>query len=167
MSSLYYSFLIRWPNRFTVSSRSWVVPITKGYIALIRRSGKESNPTQLMVIVVKYSSLWVVQLPSQNNLSNDIQTHGASTISDPVMPVRNERFATPFSFSDLILPYFVSTAWRTLATHLPSLCLGGLFPPSDLWYSSSSLSHRPSTSLLYVLQLSLSRTTPHRYSVGD
>ena len=60
-----------------------------------------------------------------------------------------------------------STAWSTLATHLPSLCLGVLFSPSDLWYSSSSLSHRPSTSLLYVLQLSLSRTTPYRYSVGD
>ena len=48
--------------------------------------------------------------------------------------------------------------WSTLATHLPSLCLSGLFPLSDLWYSSSSLSHRPSTFLLYVLQLSLSRT---------
>ena len=28
-----------------------------------------------------------------------------------------------------------STTWSTLATHLPSLCLGGLFPPSDLWHS--------------------------------
>ena len=37
-------------------------------------------------------------------LSNDIQTHGASTISDPVMPVRNERFASPFSFSTYIIP---------------------------------------------------------------
>ena len=73
------------------------------YCVLIRRSGKESNPTQLMVIVVKCSSLWVVQLPSQNNLSNDIQTHGASTISDPVMPVRNEWFASPFSFSTYII----------------------------------------------------------------
>ena len=46
-------------------------------------------------------------------------------------------------------------------------CLSGLFPLSDLWYSSRSPSHQPSTSLLCVLQLSLSRTTPHRYSVGD
>jgi len=45
------------------------------------------------------------------------------------------------------------------------LCLSGLFPLSDPWYSSHSPSHRPSTSLLCVLQLSLSRTTPHRYSV--
>jgi len=37
------------------------------------------------------------------DLSNDIQTHGASTISDPVMPVRNERFAIPFSFSTYII----------------------------------------------------------------
>ena len=36
-------------------------------------------------------------------LSNDIQTHGASTISDPVMPVRNEWFAIPFSFSTYII----------------------------------------------------------------
>ena len=36
-------------------------------------------------------------------LSNDIQTHGASTISDPVMPASNERFATPFSFSTYII----------------------------------------------------------------
>ena len=47
------------------------------------------------------------------------------------------------------------------------LCLSGMFPLSDPWYSSHSPSHRPSTSLLCVLQLSLSRTTPHRYSVGD
>ena len=32
MSRLYYSFLIRWLDRFTVSSRSRVVPIRKGYI---------------------------------------------------------------------------------------------------------------------------------------
>ena len=36
-------------------------------------------------------------------LSNDIQTHGASTISDPVMPASNERVATPFSFSTYII----------------------------------------------------------------
>ena len=39
-----------------------------------------------------------------------------------------------------------STGWRTLATHLPSLCLRGLFPPSDPWHSSHSPSHQPSTS---------------------
>ena len=50
MPSAKCQVFIRWPNRFTVSSRSWAVPITKGYIALIRRSGKESNLTQLMVI---------------------------------------------------------------------------------------------------------------------
>ena len=48
MPSAKCQVFIRWPNRFTVSSRSWAVPITKGYIALIRRSGKESNLTQLM-----------------------------------------------------------------------------------------------------------------------
>ena len=41
---------------------------------------------------------------TQNNLSNDIQTHGASTISDPVMPASNEWFASPFSFSTYIIP---------------------------------------------------------------
>ena len=41
---------------------------------------------------------------TQNNLSNDIQTHGASTISGPAMPVRNEWFASPFSFSTYIIP---------------------------------------------------------------
>ena len=35
--------------------------------------------------------------------------------------------------------------WSTLATHLPSLCLGVLFSPSDPWNSSQSPSHRPST----------------------
>jgi len=64
-------------------------------IALIRRSGKESNPTQLMN---------TTGLSPLSILSNDIQTHGASTISDPVMPVRNERFASPFSFSTYIIP---------------------------------------------------------------
>ena len=38
------------------------------------------------------------------------------------------------------------------------LCLSGLFPLSDLWYSSSSLSHRPSTFELCELLVSLSRT---------
>ena len=37
-------------------------------------------------------------------------------------------------------------------------CLSGLFPLSDLWYSSSSLSHRPSTFQLCELLVSLSRT---------
>jgi len=31
---------------------------------------------------------------------------------------------------------FVSTAWSTLATHLPSLCLRDLFSLSDPWHSS-------------------------------
>ena len=73
-------------------------------------------------------------------------------------------------FPDTICQGFISLfrlSGCTLATHFLPLCLGVLFTPSDLWYSSSSLSHRPSTSLLYVLQLSLSRTTPYRYSVGD
>ena len=44
-----------------------------------------------------------------------------------------------------------STLWLTvrLLRHdslLRSLCLRGLFPPSDLWYSSHSPSHQPSTS---------------------
>ena len=37
-------------------------------------------------------------------------------------------------------------------------CLSGLFPLSDLWYSSHSPWHRPSTSKLCVLRVSLSRT---------
>ena len=45
--------------------------------------------------------------------------------------------------------------------------LRDLFSLFDLWYSSQSPSHRPSTSEPCVLQLSLSQTTPHRNSVGD
>jgi len=54
------------------------VPITKGYIELIRKSGKESNLTQPM------ESVYPMRVP--DFLSNDIETHGASTISDPAMP---------------------------------------------------------------------------------
>jgi len=57
--------------------------------------------------------------------------------------------------------------WSTLATHLPSLCLGVLFSPSDPWNSSHAPSHRQSTFELCVLSLSLSQTTPHQNSVGD
>ena len=45
-----------------------------------------------------------------------------------------------------------STMWSTLATHLPSLCLSGLFPLSDPWDSSQSPSHRQSTFEPCVLQ---------------
>ena len=51
-----------------------------------------------------------------------------------------------------------STTWSTLATHLPSLCLGVLFTPSDPWHSSYSPSHRPSTFELCDLLMTLSRT---------
>ena len=65
-----------------------------------------------------------------------------------------------------------STLWCTLATHLPSLCLGVLFTPSDPWHSSHSPSHRPSTSTYsasYVCPLV--EHTPHwvlcRWLAGD
>ena len=61
---------------------------------------------------------------TQNNLSNDIQTHGASTISDPVMPASNERFATPFSFSTYII--------SKLAANVKSLFNINYHPPSLL-----------------------------------
>ena len=34
---------------------------------------------------------------TQNNLSNDIETHGASTISTPCLPCGSSRFASPLS----------------------------------------------------------------------
>ena len=36
----------------------------------------------------------------------------------------------------IVLSFDCSTTWSTLATHLPSLCLSGLFPLSDPWHSS-------------------------------
>jgi len=40
-------------------------------------------------------------------------------------------------------------------------CLGGLFPPSDLWYSSQSPSHRPSTPRLRELREVFSWSSSH------
>ena len=66
---------------------------------------------------------------TQNNLSNDIQTHGASTISDPVMPASNEWFASPFSFSTYIIPQLVANV-KSLLIFFNNNCLA--HPPSLL-----------------------------------
>ena len=61
------------------------------------RSGKESNLTQPMVVnlsIVRHDiSSSAMLVP--DFLSNDIETHGASTISTPVMPWEARRIATP------------------------------------------------------------------------
>ena len=54
----------------------------------IRWSGKESNLTQPIGHQCYYASL---------DLSNDIETHGASTISTPCLPCGSSRFASPLS----------------------------------------------------------------------
>ena len=51
-------------------------------------SGKESNLTQPIGHQCYYASL---------DLSNDIETHGASTISTPCLPCGSSRFASPLS----------------------------------------------------------------------
>ena len=54
----------------------------------------------------------------------------------------------PSFFTSSVSSYMrLATVWSTLATHLPSLCLGSLFLPSDPWHSSYSPSHRLSTSI--------------------
>ena len=81
---------------------------------------------------------------------------------------RQQLRSTIFSYLHSRIPIeFGCDRWSTLATHLPSLCLGVLFSPSDPWHSSSAPSHRQSTFELCVLPLSLSQTTPHQNSVGD
>ena len=69
-------------------------------------------------------------------------------------------------------PYRGDNVKYSNATHLPSLCLSGLFPLSDPWYSSSSPSHRPSTSrysAYYNVPLSRTHTTSVlcRWLAGD
>ena len=60
-----------------------------------------------------------------------------------------------------------STMWSTLATHLPSLWLNGLFPLSDLWYSSQPR-HIGSLRLNSANYLcSLVEHITHQNSVGD
>ena len=54
----------------------------------IRWSGKESNLTQPIGHQCYYASL---------DLSNDIETHVAYTISTPAMPCGSSRFVTPLS----------------------------------------------------------------------
>jgi len=67
--------------------------------------------------------------------------------------------------SNLLREPLSSTLWLTirLLRHLSllrSLCLRGLFPLSDLWYSSQSPSHRQSTFTTHELRLVLSQSKP-------
>jgi len=61
-----------------------------------------------------------------------------------------------------LLHHYEFDRWSTLATHLPSLCLGDLFSPSDPWYSYLTRRHisrlRPN-SVYYNVLLSRTHTT--------
>ena len=115
---------------FLLSFSSYIIPHILWFVkSLLLRSfgGRERNRTP---------PNWWIPL---SILSNDIQTHGASTISDPVMPVRNEWFAIPFSFST----YIISNLAANVKSLLIFFCHRGervvmniLAPPSLLVLSA-------------------------------
>ena len=101
----------------------------------IRWSGKESNLTQPIGHQCYYASL---------DLSNDIETHVAYTISTPVMPCGSSRFASPLSTQHnyyiktltICQVFFVLFLFFLICTPTPSCAVSreNLLSPAHLLY---------------------------------
>ena len=60
------------------------------------------------------------------SFSNDIETHGASTISTPVMPCESSRFASPLSTQHNILYSITSSLSSQIVTFFIFFCGGNV-----------------------------------------